>query len=115
MAGPFDRMLWLLQTIKATRFDGIVAWDADTVDDFVDAFPESSRTLIVYTQGPNSCPMLNAAAIRARDLGYLVPGSIGNQDARSFNRRTWCRYWSLTKDGKDFLEMVDVVMAITLS
>lgn len=43
--------------------------------------------------------MLNRSARRARDLGYLSPGSIGNMDARSFNQRTWCRYWTLTPEG----------------
>lgn len=95
-----ERMLWVLQHIVDTRFNGCVAWDADVVDAFCDDFPEANKALRVYTQGPNSCPMLNRAAARARDLGYLEPGSIGNQDARSFNRRTWCRYWSITKKGR---------------
>lgn len=99
---PHDRMVWLIKTIIATKFNGIVAWDSDVVDDFVDTFPEAERGLIVYTQGPNSSPMLNRAAKLAYNLGYLTPGSIGNMDARSFNRRTWCRYWSLTEKGKEF-------------
>lgn len=101
---PIDRMIWLLQTIVATRFDGMVAWDSDVVDDFIDAFPEAEKSLLVYTQGPNSSPMLNRAAKMAYDLGYISPGSVGNMDARSYNRRTWCRYWSLTNKGKEFIK-----------
>lgn len=95
-----ERMYWILEEILRHKHNGIVAWDADVVDAFCDDFPEAEKTLVVYTQGPNSCPMLNAAANRAKDRGYLTPGSIGNQDARSFNRRTWCRYWSITPDGR---------------
>lgn len=96
-------MVWLLKTIVATKFNGIVAWDSDVVDDFVDAFPEAEKGLLVYTQGPNSSPMLNRAAKLANNLGYLSPGSIGNMNARSYNRRTWCRYWSLTDKGWSFI------------
>ena len=98
-----ERLEWLLKYIAATRFNGIVAWDSDTVDDFVDAFPEAEKTLIVYTQGPNSSPMLNRTANVGMKLGYLSPGSLGNQDARSFNRKTWARYWSLTNKGKVYI------------
>lgn len=97
-----ERVEWLLKYIAATHFNGIVAWDADTVDDFVEAFPEAEKSLIVYTLGPNSCPMLNRTAQQAHRLGYLFPGSIGNMDARSYNMRTWCRYWSLTDAGKEY-------------
>lgn len=98
------KLRWLLCYIAATKFDGIVAWDSDTVDDFVKAFPEAERTLIVYTQGPNSSPMLNRIANIAYKLGYLSASSIGNQEARSYNRKTWCRYWVLTDKGKEFLK-----------
>lgn len=96
-------MEWLLKTIAATRYNGIVAWDEEVVDDFVKAFPEAERSLIYYILGPNSSPMLNRAANHAYKLGYLSPGSLGNMDARSFNQRTWCRYWSLTEKGKEYL------------
>lgn len=104
-----ERLEWLLKYIAATRFDGIIAWDADTVDDFVEAFPESKKTLLIYTLGPNSCPMLNRTAILARDLGYLSPASLGNMDARSYNMRTWCRYWSLTYKGKEYIKAISTV------
>jgi hypothetical protein len=98
-----ERMRWVLNEIVRRKFGGIVAWDADVVDDFVEAFPEAEKTLVIYSQGPNSCPMLNRAATRARDRGYLIPGHVGNQDARSFNLRTWCRYWSITPAGRAHL------------
>jgi hypothetical protein len=47
--------------------------------------------------------MLNRAARRARDAGYISPGSIGNEDARSFNQRTWCRTWRITDAGRQYL------------
>ena len=81
----------------------IVAWDSYTVDDFVRAFPEAEKSLVVYLHGPNSCPMLNAAAKRARDAGYIVPGVVGNEDARSYQQRTWCRTWRLTDAGRHLL------------
>lgn len=99
-----ERLEWLLKYIAATHFNGIVGWDADTVDDFVDAFPEAEKTLIIYTLGPNSSPMLNRTANIAYKLGYLRAGSIGNEDARSFNKKTWARYWSLTDKGKEFIK-----------
>ena len=99
-----ERVIWLLRKIVATGFNGMVAWDEDKVDDFVEAFPEAEKTLLVYTLGPNSCPMLNRTAQQAYKLGYLSPGVVGNQDARSYNMRTWCRYWSLTDAGKAYLE-----------
>lgn len=73
------------------------------MDDFVAAFPEAKRTLIYYSMGPHSSPMLNRAARRARDAGYISPGSIGNEDARSFNQRTWCRTWRITDAGRQYL------------
>lgn len=97
-----ERVEWLLKYIAATHFNGIVAWDADTVDDFVEAFPEAEKSLIYYTLGPNCSPMLNRTAGLAKRLGYLRPGSIGNMDARSFNKKTWARYWSLTDAGKEY-------------
>lgn len=103
MSRAEQRMLWLLRKMTAPLrrgLDSMVAWDEDVVDDFVDAFPEATRTLKVYTMGPNSCPMLNRAAKRAKDAGYLKAGHIGNQDARSFNQRTWCRVWVITPEGR---------------
>jgi len=85
-----ERMLWLLRrmtTVGPCR-DGsgfMVAWDVETVDDFVKAFPEAEKTLKHYVMGPNSSPMLNAAAKRAKEAGYITPGHIGNEDARSYN------------------------------
>lgn len=94
-----ERMIWLLRRFAKMPFHGGVAWDESDVDDFVEAFPEAKATLIVYTMGPYSSPMLNRAAVRARDRGYLEAGHIGNMDAKSFNQRTWCRYWKLTDAG----------------
>lgn len=96
-------MVWLLRRIVATRFNGMVAWDADVVDAFVDTFPEAKKTLRVYFVGPNSSPMLNRAAKRAEARGLLSAGHIGNQDARSYKQRTWCRYWSLTDKARALL------------
>lgn len=98
------RMMWLLKRMATKWRDGfIVAWDIETVDEFVDAFPEANKTLRIYSMGPNSSPMLNAAAKRAKDAGYITPGVIGNQDARSYNQRTWCRTWKITDAGRAFL------------
>lgn len=94
-----ERMWWLLQKMD-NHYGFLVAWDEDVVDAFVDAFPEAEKTLRVYTLGPNSSPMLNRTAKRAYDLGLVSPGSIGNQGARSYNQRTWCRTWSLTDKGR---------------
>lgn len=97
------RMFWVMKRSTKWRRNGtgfIVAWDEDVVDEFVDTFPEAEKSLKVYTLGPNSCPMLNAAANRARSLGYFSRGSVGNQDARSFNQRTWTRCWTLTELGR---------------
>lgn len=91
-----ERMVWLLEHIAATPWRHTVAWDEKTVDAFVKQFPEALKTLRVYTLGPNSSPMLNRAAQRARRLGYLIAGHIGTQDARSYNQRTWCRTWRLS-------------------
>lgn len=99
-------MRWVMaRTIRWGSRGFIVAWDEDVVDDFVVAFPEAERTLRCYTMGPHSSPMLNRAAIRARDRGYFESGHVGNMDARSFNQRTWCRCWTLTRRGRQYLEM----------
>lgn len=90
-----ERMIWLLNHIDRTSCRGTVAWEDETVNAFVDAFPEALKTLRCYTLGPHSCPMLNRAAKRAEKMGYLRAGHLGNQDARSYNQRTWCRYWDL--------------------
>ena len=100
-----ERMVWVLNRMcdRLRCRDGfIVAWDTDTVDDFVRAFPEAEKSLIIYMMGPNSSPMLNAAAKRAKEAGYITPGSIGNMDARSYNQRTWCRTWRFTDTGRAF-------------
>lgn len=103
-----DRMVWLLRRMvdPARGSDGfITAWDTDTVDAFVKAFPEAEKTLRVYMMGPNSAPMLNTAAKRAKVAGYITPGSVGNDDARSYQQRTWCRTWTITAAGRHFLGM----------
>lgn len=93
------RVLWLLRLLE--RQHGFaVAWDEETVDKFVEAFPEAEKSLKVYLMGANSCPMLNDAARRARVAGFIVAGSLGNQDARQYNQRTWCRTWNLTGRGR---------------
>jgi len=96
MTRAHERMLWLLERISRLSCKGTAAWDEKMVDAFVEAFPEALKTLRIYTMGPNSSPMLNRAARRAERLGYLRAGVIGNMDARQYNQRTWCRYWSLT-------------------
>jgi hypothetical protein len=93
-----QRVLWLLRLLKS-QGGFAVAWDADTVDRFIAAFPEAEKGLRIYLVGPNSSPMLNDAARRARLAGYIRAGHIGNQDARQYDQRTWCRTWSLTKLG----------------
>lgn len=100
------RMTWLLRRMADPNRGGhcfITAWDTDTVDAFVLAFPEANKTLRVYLMGPNSSPMLNAAAKRAEAAGYVTAGSVGNQDARSFKQRTWCRTWRMTDAGRELL------------
>lgn len=97
-----ERVLWLLRFLES-HHDFCVAWDEETVDDFVKEFPEAQKSLRYYMIGPNSSPMLNDAAGRAKRLGLIEAGHIGNQDARSFNQRTWCRVWSLTETGRAFL------------
>lgn len=97
-------MFWILRLIVKRKFSGIVAWDAEVVDDFVEDFPEAEKSLIYYMMGPNSCPMLNRAAKRGEAKGYLKAGSVGNMDARSYNLRTWCRYWSITEKGIEALK-----------
>lgn len=98
-----ERMLWLLKYLQ--KQDGFcVAWDEDVVDKFVAAFPEAYKSVIPYMMGANSSPCLNSAAKRAKDRGYIEAGHIGNQDAKQYNQRTWCRTWSLTRIGERFLE-----------
>lgn len=104
-----ERMVWLLRRMVDRRrgMEGagfILAWDAEDVDAFVKAFPEAEKTLIVYLMGPNSSPMLNRAAKRAKDRGFIRPGHVGNQDARQFNQRTWCRTWRMTAEGRAFVD-----------
>lgn len=102
------RMFWVMERSARWRKDGtgfLVAWYEDVVDDFVEAFPEAEKALVYYLMGPNSCPMLNRAAARARDLRYFEPGVVGNPDARSFNQRTWCRCWTLTPRGRRALDV----------
>lgn len=105
-----ERMWWLLFKISS-RYGHIVAWDEDDVDEFVNAFPEAENTLIYFMMGHNVCPTINRAAQRAKKLGYISAGSIGNQDARSFNQRTWCRTWRLTHAGIDALKARRVVLS----
>lgn len=99
-----ERMFWIMARSIRWGARMLVAWDEDVVDDFVEAFPEAEKTLICYTQGPHSSPMLNRAATRARDRGYFSPGHVGNMDARSFNQRTWCRCWTITDKGRAALK-----------
>jgi hypothetical protein len=102
-------MMWLLRRMVFVGADGfIVAWNGWDVDAFVKAFPEAEKTLRYYLIGPNSCPMLNAAAKRAKDAGYITPGHIGNMDAREYKQRTWCRTWRLTELGRSFLTTTKV-------
>ena len=106
MSKADERMMWLLRIMvdpRRCRRGHILAWDEDVVDEFVRAFPEAEKTLVVYMMGSNSSPMLNRAAKRAKTLGYITPGSIGNDGARSFNARTWCRTWRLTASGREFM------------
>lgn len=102
-------MNWLLREMISFRcgWGGCIAWDSEMVDAFVEAFPEAKKSLIYYLIGANSCPMLNKAAARARDLGYLRPGSIGTEDARSYNQRTWARVWRITDEGWRYLRKLD--------
>src|SRR4051812_19828678 len=98
-----QRILWLLRYLE--RQDGFcVAWDEEAVDAFVKAFPETNKTLRIYLMGANSSPMLNDTAKRAKLAGYIQAGHIGNQDARSYNKRTWCRTWNLTPLGRQELK-----------
>lgn len=106
-----DRMMWLLRWMTHPvwcRHGFVVAWDTELVDAFVGEFPESRKTMKVYTLGPNSVPMLNRAAGKAYRLGYLQAGHIGNQDARSYNQRTWCRTWTITPEGRAAVADADV-------
>lgn len=102
-------MWWLLFRISE-HWGHIVAWDEDIVDLFVNEFPEAEKTLVRFMMGHDVSPMLNRAAKRAKALGYISAGSIGNQDARSFNQRTWCRTWRLTGKGIDALKAQRVVL-----
>lgn len=100
-----QRMLWVLKKIASRKgLESMVAWDEDVVDAFMEEFPESEAATVYYTMGPFSCPMLNRAANRAKARGFLRPGHIGNMDARSFNQRTWCRVWIITKEGREFAD-----------
>lgn len=106
-ATPHDRMMWLLCRLSnRTWFHSgfVVAWDQDFVDAFMEAFPESVKAARHYTLGASSVPMLNRAAKKAESLGYLEAGHVGNQDARSYNQRTWCRCWTLTPGGREVAE-----------
>lgn len=105
-----ERVEWLLKYIAATHFKSICGWDEETVDDFVEAFPEAEKSLVYYTLGPNSSPTLNRTANIAHKLGYLRASSLGNMDARSFNKKTWCRYWSLTDKGKAFIATINATV-----
>lgn len=103
-----ERVIWLLlrMTTSGPHSAGsghITCWHEEDVDDFVAAFPEARKTLIVYSMGPHSSPMLNATARRAAAAGYLAAGSIGNMDARQYNQRTWCRTWRITDAGRRIL------------
>jgi hypothetical protein len=65
---------------------------------------ETGDQLQQYCLSEKACEgILNRAAKRARDAGYISPGSIGNDDARSFQQRTWCRTWRLTDAGRRLL------------
>lgn len=100
---PHDRMMWVLcRLANRTWFPSgfVVAWDQDFGDAFMEAFPESAKAARHYTLGASSIPMLNRAAKQAESLGYLEAGHVGNQDARSYNQRTWCRCWTLTHQGR---------------
>ena len=97
-----ERVLWLIKLMaEPSRRRFMVAWSAETVDAFVKAFPEAERSLRYYMFGPNSSPMLNRAAQRAKRLGFVVAGHIGNDDARALSQRTWCRTWTLTDRGME--------------
>lgn len=98
-----ERVLWLLRLLKS-HGGFIVAWDSYTVDNFVRDFPEAEKSLRFYLIGPNSCPMLNDAAKRAKRAGFIKAGHIGNEDARAYSQRTWCRTWSLTALGYQELD-----------
>lgn len=98
------RIRWLLSHMTTFPHRGFtVAWDDETVDAFVKAFPEAEAGLIVYLMGPNSSPMLNRTAKAAERLGFLRAGHVGNQDARSYNQRTWCRTWNVTDKGRQYI------------
>lgn len=110
MTRPEQRMHWVLRRcIDPTHGGrgGIIAWDADTVDDFVAAFPEAEKALRVYRMRPNSSPMLNRAAKLAKDKNYLQPSVRGNSDRGWFNIRSWSRYWHLTQNGWDYLKRTE--------
>lgn len=98
-----ERIVWLLRYLKSR--DGFcVAWDAEAVDKFVREFPEAENSLRYYLMGPHSSPMLNDTAAKAKRLGLISAGHIGNQNARSYNQRTWCRCWTITEAGLAELE-----------
>lgn len=101
------RMLWLLRKVIASPYGCVIAWEDTLVDDFVEAFPEAKKTLQVYLMGADVCPTLNRTAVRARDAGFLKPGSVGTTDARSFNQRTWARLWRITPQGREYVAMLE--------
>jgi hypothetical protein len=101
-----QRMLWVLRRIQSHK-GWVMAWDEEVVDDFCEAFPEAKKTLIYYMLGANSSPMLNRAAGRAKKLGFLTAGHVGTDGARDCNQRTWCRTWTLTGRGEDYISDVD--------
>jgi len=96
------RMLWLLHRLTSVWHPHgfAIAWESDLVDAFLDEFPEARKATTFYTMGSHSVPMLNRAATRARAAGYVTPGVIGNESARQYNQRTWCRTWTITPAGR---------------
>jgi hypothetical protein len=110
-----QRMLWVLRLIAAKQYQFTLAWDEEDVDAFVATFPESRKGTKVYTMGANSCAMLNQAARRGLELGFLKSGSASNQYARSYNQRTWVRTWRITPEGKDYIHFVDAQVGSALA
>lgn len=96
-----QRMIWLLNYMRDKTRGFQAAWDEELMEEFLKAFPEANKTLKVYTIGPMSCPMLDRAARRAHKEGYLRKGSLGNQDAKYYCQRTWCRTWRIVMEGWD--------------
>jgi len=96
-----DKIVWFLSQMN--HYGMLVAWDDETVDDFVAKFPEAEKSLIYYVIGHHVSPMLNRIANLAYSMRLVEPGSVGNTDARSYNRKTWARTWSITKKGREYL------------